>query len=291
MATTMPRTAKAARRPKRRRFPARAAVTALAGAAALAALAMHPPEVRLETYLPLEYVRVEGDIWNLDADEFRKALLPYLRGGYLAADLKGIEAEARAFAWIDTARVARIWPDTVAIQVEEQKPVALWGQDSLLNDRGERFTPPSVAAYERLPRLSGPDGQEKLTLGTLRALNAKLEPEGMRIAALSLSPRRAWTAQLEGGMEIVFGKQDPMAAMQRLLSLLPRLGEERVAAIQKLDLRYPNGFAVVWKPADEAPVLPAAPLAEPKAAADVGIHPGLEPGITGIIKASNSLNG
>jgi cell division protein FtsQ len=55
-------------------------------------------------------------------------------------------------------------------------------------------------------------------------------------------------------MEIVFGSQDPLAATDRLLTLLPQLGEGRVATIKKLDLRYPNGFSVVWKP--ELPIPP-----------------------------------
>ncbi len=239
------------RKKPKRRFPIARLVAVLAGIAVVGVLAPKLRELRLETYLPMNYVRIEGAIWNLDMNEFRKALLPYTHGGYFSADMRGIEAEARSFAWVDKARVARIWPDTLVIRIEEQKPVARWDEDSLLNDRGERFSPPSVAAYPRLPRLSGPAGQEKLVLGTLRALNAKLQPRHPRIESLRLSKRRAWVAQLEGGMEIVFGNQDPLAAMERLLSLLPRLGEERIAAIQKLDLRYPNGFSVVWKPDPE----------------------------------------
>lgn len=249
----MPRNGK---QPKRRHIPLRW-LAFLALAAGISALwVMKPPKFRLEVYLPMNYVRIEGAIWNLEPEAFKRALLPYTQGGYFSADLQEIETEAKRFAWVDKVRIARAWPDTLIIRVEEQQPVARWEHDSLLNDRGERFTPPSVAAYQDLPGLSGPEGQEKLVLGTLRALNARLESRRMRIEALSLSKRRAWVAQLAGGMEIVFGHQDPLAAMERLLSYLPRLGEDRVADIQKLDLRYPNGFAVIWKPPQEAPSEP-----------------------------------
>lgn len=250
----MPRISRNRNRPKRRRIPIIRLLIALGGLTALGILASKLGEVRLETYLPMGYIRVEGAIWNLDMETFERALAPYTHSGYFATDMEAIETEAKAFAWVDKVRVARIWPDTLVVHIVEQKPIARWDRDSLLNDRGERFTPPSVAEYQRLPMLSGPEGQEKLVLGTLRALNAKLERRHLRIVTLSLSKRRAWVARLENGMEIVFGHQDPLAAMERVLSLLPRLGEDRIADIQKLDLRYPNGFSVVWKPPEmEAP--------------------------------------
>jgi len=220
---------------------------------ALVLVAAKLSQNRLETYLPMKYVRVEGSIWNLDMDAFEQTLAPYTHSGYFSTDMERIETEAKTFAWVDRVRVERLWPDTLVVRIEEQKPIARWDGDSLLNDRGERFTPPSVADYQHLPRLSGPEGQEKLVLGTLRALNAKLERRNLRIVTLSLSKRRAWVARLENGVEIVFGHQDPLAALERTLSLLPRLGEDRIAAIQKLDLRYPNGFSVIWKPLEPEP--------------------------------------
>lgn len=213
---------------------------------------------RFNTFLPIRYIRVEGDIWNLDADEFRRALLIRVQaGGYFSIDLEGIEAAVREFAWIDDVRVARIWPDTLSLWVAEQQPAARWGEDSLLNVRGERFAPRNAAFLDHLPLLSGPPGQEKQVLGMLRAMNERLQPRHLRVEALQLSKRRAWKARLKGGTEIVFGKQDPLVAVDRLLSLLPQLGEERIQAIQKVDLRYPNGFSVIWKP--EA-LLPLEPL-------------------------------
>ncbi|MGZ8246497.1 MAG: cell division protein FtsQ/DivIB [Methylomagnum sp.] len=208
---------------------------------------------RLKSALPIEYVRVEGPVWHLDAEEFRGALMSQVRLNYFMADLDGIEATAKQFAWVDKAQAARVWPNTLVVRVEEQHPIARWDEDSLLNDRGERFTPKDVTAFGALPQLSGPPGQEKQVLGMMYALNAKLQARWLRIESLRLSKRLAWVARLEGGMEVVFGNQDPLAAMDRLLALLPRLGEDRIADIQKLDLRYPNGFSVVWKPEPQAP--------------------------------------
>ena len=247
---------KTRRSPKRRRLPVLRILAATAGMVSLGLLAWKLSGVRLETYLPMSYVRVEGTIWNLEMEAFEKAMKPYVRGGYFAVDMEAIESEAKAFSWIDKVRVARGWPDTLIIHIEEQKPVARWDKDSLLNDRGESFTPPSVINDPHLPRLSGPEGQEKLVLGTLRALSAKLEPRRLSVTALSLSKRRSWVAEIENGIEVIFGRQDPLVAMERLLTLLPHLGENRMTEMQKLDLRYPNGFSVVWRPPEpETPIV------------------------------------
>lgn len=207
---------------------------------------------RLENILPIQYVRVEGAIWNLDTEAFQQAVMPHAQRGYFSVDLKAIEAAAGAFAWIDRVETNRAWPDTIVLRIVEHTPVARWNEDSLLNEQGKSFTPPNAGDFTRLPSLAGPPGHEAEVLGMMRQLDAKLEPREMRVAALRLSKRLAWEAELEGGLEIVFGNQDPLAATVRLLALLPalteQLGQDRIAAIRRLDLRYPNGFSVVWKP-------------------------------------------
>jgi cell division protein FtsQ len=244
------------RTPKRK--PKRWPVRLLLIPVAAVALWMAAPHIdlgtaRIRNVMPVEFVRVEGAIWNLDPEEFRRAVMPRVQGGSFMMDLKSIEAVAGAFAWIDRVEATRVWPDTLVLRIVEQKPVARWGEHGLLNEQGQSFTPPNAADFTQLPLLAGPSGQEKEVLGMMRALNVKLKSRQMRIETLRLSKRLAWEAQLEGGMEIVFGNQDPLAAMDRLLALLPQLGEERIAAIRKLDLRYPNGFSVVWKPENPPP--------------------------------------
>lgn len=243
-------------RRSRRRAPPLRFLSKLLAVALLVLLASRIDAGRLAGWMPVAYLRVEGAVWNLDPDQFHAALLPYARGGYLLADLDGLEAEAKRFAWVDSVRVARVWPDTLVVRVEEQKPVARWGEAGLLNERGEPFVPPALNVYASLPRLAGPDGQERHMLGMMRALNLKLRSRSMQVEELRLSKRLAWVAQLDGDVQIVFGNQDPLAALGRLLALLPQLGEERIAAIWKLDLRYPNGFSVVWRPEPEAPPEP-----------------------------------
>jgi cell division protein FtsQ len=216
---------------------------------ALAAAAVLQTDVeKLKALYPVRQVRVEGPLWNSDAEAFRGVLAPLTRTGLFNVDLAGIEAAVKAMPWTDRVEVARAWPDTVVVRLVEHEPVARWGENGLLNRRGESFAPPNAADYAHLPRLSGPPGQEKPVLAMLEALSRKFESRQLRIEGLSLSTRRAWVAQLAGNLEIVYGKKDPLAATDRLLTLLPQLGEEGIAGLARVDLRYSNGFAVIWKP-------------------------------------------
>ena len=233
--------------PRSRQMPVRASF--FLGVAALCAFAAISIDFStLKGFMPIRYVRVEGEIRNLDAEAFERALLPLTQVGYLLVDMRGIEDAAKSFPWLDRVQVTRLWPDTLLLKIVEQKPVARTHDGSLINDRGTRFSPGNIQAYASLPMLDGPPGQEKQLLNTLYRLNRTLKQKGMRVDALRLTGRRAWSARLTSGMEIEFGKQDPVRALERLLGLLPRLGEARTAALQKVDLRYPNGFAVIFRP-------------------------------------------
>jgi cell division protein FtsQ len=203
---------------------------------------------KIYTSLPIRYVRVEGELLRLNPNLIKQAIEKHVNKGYLMMNLNEIEFAAKQDPWVDRVKVNRVWPDTLELQVDEQIPVARWSKDSLLNIRGEPFQAMDRHEFTGLPALDGPPGQEKMMLKMIRILDQKLASQNVKVEGLFLSNRRAWTAKLSGGTEIIFGTQDPVSSLERLISLLPRLARNRITSIQKLDLRYPNGFAVVWKP-------------------------------------------
>jgi cell division protein FtsQ len=200
-------------------------------------------------WAPVRYVRVEGDILNLEPEKFRQALMPAVSRGYFSLDISEIEGVARSFAWIDRVHISRLWPDTVGVSVSEHKPVVRWGAKALLNQRGERFAPAELDAFAALPQLEGPPGTEGAVLSVLDGLNEKLKGDDLRVTWLGLNKRRAWAAKLSNGTEVRFGTQDPVKMLDWFLALVPKLGEDKLARMQRVDLRYRSGFAMVLKPA------------------------------------------
>lgn len=199
-------------------------------------------------FFPIRFVRIEGEIENVDAQRLRTAVLSTVNTGFFSLPIADVETAARSYPWVDKVQVVRLWPDTLVLRISEQKPVARWGDHDLINQRGERFAPDRADSFGELPMIVGPAGKEKHLLGLINALNNRLRNRGLSVTYLDMSKRRACIVRLNSGMEVHFGRQDPVKSLDRFLELVPQIGAERMAAVQRVDLRYPNGFAVVWKP-------------------------------------------
>ena len=53
---------------------------------------------------------------------------------------------------------------------------------------------------------------------------------------------------LTNGMHFQLGRIDPLKKVEKFLKTRELIGVERMNAISMIDMRYPNGFAVTWKP-------------------------------------------
>lgn len=230
---------------------------ALAGAVGVACAIWRFADNEMRTAYPVRYVRIESAAMHLNEAEFTEAIAPLIRTGVFGVDLNAVAAAAASFAWVERVRAVRRWPDTLILQLREHRPVARWNEDSLLSDRGTRFEPPDLQGFSDLPRLYGRAGQEADVLDVWRKMNELLRPRNWRVTMLSSNFRQSWTARLSDGKELILGRQDPLASVSRLLTMLPELGPRQTAAIRKIDLRYRNGFAVVWRFEQESEPEPA----------------------------------
>lgn len=198
-------------------------------------------------FFPIAFVRVEGEIENLDLNKFEQTLKPFVSRGYFTLKMGEITAAVQSFAWVEKVRVDRIWPDTLNISIKEHEPVARWGEKALLDQNSVRFAPENLETFADLPVIYGQPGMEAYLLEMLGTLNAKLEPRKVKVATLDLSKRRAWVVKLDNGLEIHFGRQEPVEALERFLEWIPELGEDAFYRMKRVDLRYSNGFAIVKK--------------------------------------------
>lgn len=198
-------------------------------------------------WMPVRYVRVEGAFQYIAKDTIKRVLAEQVMHGFYNADLQQIQAAVKALPWADQVEVQRIWPDALKVRVSEQRPVARWGERSLLNNQGELFVPDNVDEFAQLPLITGPDGQERKLLEVMKGLSVALRDRAMALKEFVVNERRAWKVVLTSGLEIKLGRKMPLENMQRFLKTVELLGEERVAMMATVDLRYPNGYAVTWK--------------------------------------------
>ena len=202
--------------------------------------------------LPIRYVRTEGVFQYLSKEELKEALMPLVTTSIFDADMQQIHATVAKLPWVKSVAVERVWPDTIDIKVHERKAYVRWGEKGLLTEYGELFMPNNVDQFQSLLLVEGPKEQEAKTLEIMKGVRIALEDQALDLAEFSINDREAWTIKLKTGLEIVLGSTGQLNKLQRFLDTLPILGQEKIAAMQVVDLRYPNGYAVSWKPDIEA---------------------------------------
>ncbi|MGB5439162.1 MAG: cell division protein FtsQ/DivIB [Gammaproteobacteria bacterium] len=201
---------------------------------------------------PLNVVEVKGDFRYLDREQLEKSIAAHTEGGFFTVDVAAICAAAEQLPWVYQAKVQRIWPDSLRLQIEEQQPIARWGKQGFLNRFGESFISDEPAAADELPALAGPAGQESRVLEQFQLVSGLLAPLGMKISRLELDGRRAWHLQTERGVQLELGRVNVWQRLQRLVQAYPAVFEGRLDELQHIDLRYSNGFSVYWRQAAPA---------------------------------------
>lgn len=193
--------------------------------------------------VPLERVRIDGELRHTGRELLRRTLAGELRGSFFSLDLEAVRAAVEALPWISRASVRRVWPGTLVVHIEEREALARWGDQAVVSPGGEVFEPEPQSVPEGLARLSGPQQNAPEVVDRYRWMRRRLAQQGLEIAQLRLSRRHAWSVQLRGGLWLHLGNRDLERRMERFLAHFPRLDEQR--GLVQVDLRYSNGFAVL----------------------------------------------
>lgn len=198
--------------------------------------------------LPIKRVLIEGDLHHLARADLMSAIQPHAEAGFFRVDLNRLEDSVRTLPWVAAVSARRAWPDALLVRVREQVPIARWGSEALLNSRGEIFQPIGGELPDGLPLLFGPKGRERYLIGQFHAASQMLRGDGLGLKALVEDERRAWYMVLDNGIPVALGRNRPEDKVRRFVRIYPRALAEKVDKIAGVDMRYPNGFAVAWKP-------------------------------------------
>jgi cell division protein FtsQ len=193
-------------------------------------------------------VAVEGRFQRVSPVDVEQAVKHRLLGaGLVTVQLAQVRRAIQTIPWVDTATVQRVWPRGLRVFVVEQVAAARWGENGLLNTRGELFMSEARHIPPELPRLSGPPGTEAQVAQRYFALQGRLVEAGMRLTAVRLDARGAWEFDLDNGVTARFGRRQLDERIERFFASALKLISQRSQEISYIDLRYTNGFAVGWK--------------------------------------------
>jgi len=190
---------------------------------------------------PLHEVKVNGELKHVTREQVQFITTRALKGNFFTLDLNKTRRTFEKLPWVRNVNVRRRWPDRLEVTLEEHQVLARWGNAALVNVQGELF---QAASDQQLPVFTGPDDGVQEVARQYLAFKQQLEPIKHQPVQVSLTPRRAWQVKLDDGLVVELGRDQVAQRMDKFVKVYDRTLGRLNRAINYVDLRYPNGFAV-----------------------------------------------
>lgn len=225
------------------------AVYVIAAFALMAAAVLWIARVPLFT---IRTIQLDGELSRNSVNTIRANAMPALKGNFFSLDLQRARQAFEAVPWVRQAVVRRIWPDRLAVRLEEHHAAALWegedGNERLVNSHGEVFEA-NIGDVEEdgLPALSGPEGRSDEMLSMYLRLHDVFGRLDLELRRLHLSGRGSWRAELDSGatVELGRGREDEVVARsERFARTLAQVTSRYQQPLLYADLRHADGYAV-----------------------------------------------
>ena len=204
-------------------------------------------------WFAIRAVQLDGELERNNVLTVRANAAPRLAGSFFSIDLQRTKAAFESVPWVRRAVVRRVFPDRLAVRIEEHRPAAYWrgadgSEERLVNSFGEVFDVNlGDVEDEDLPALEGPVGSAPAMLAMLR----RLQPVWRRIDAdcdvLALSGRGSWRAELANGATVELGRgseDEIVARTERFVRTLHQVTGRYRAPLEYADLRHTDGYAL-----------------------------------------------
>jgi cell division protein FtsQ len=204
--------------------------------------------------LRLQTVRLDGASPEASADILRAASLE--RGvPLLGVDLAAARRRVEQVGWVKSAKVVRLFPDTVAIEVDERRLMAVWQHDghaSVVDVAGVVAPEADPARFTNLPLVVGEGAN--VAAAQILPLVAAHGRLAQRLDALVRVDDRRWDLRLKDGGIVQLPATDEEAALIRL-DQLDQQSRILDLGFARIDLRDPEMVAVRPRPAPAAGVV------------------------------------
>lgn len=217
-------------------------------AAVIAALIAGIAALSMVLDQPIQRVLISGSFQRVLPGDIERAVKDRVRTqGLVSVDLDAVKRAVASLPWVDTASVQRAWPRALQVTVVEQVAAARWGENGLLNTRGELFASAATHIPPELARLSGPIGTQAIVAARYLAAQGRLVEAGLHLTALRLDERGAWELDLADGITVRLGSRQVDERFERFMITAIKLIAQRADDIAYVDMRYSNGFAIGWR--------------------------------------------
>ncbi len=178
---------------------------------------------------------------HVSESQVRLSLQGVFPNGFIYLDISEVKNRLMLMPMVAQVEVEKVWPETLKITIQEEQPVAIWNAKNMLSHSGNVL--PLALAELRLPKLQGSEGESRLVMQHFQLFSHWGKRHQLNLTGLSNSTS-GWLLSFEDQVGIWL---DSTRAMQGLQQLERVLQQFKINRIQRIDMRYEQGFAVAWK--------------------------------------------
>lgn len=197
--------------------------------------------------LPIQRVDWQSEFRYLDRNELQALIEPHVQTNLYLLDEVTLESELESHPWIRAVSLRKAWPDELLLNVEEQLPIAFWGEGQLLNQFGEIFTAELPEKLGEFPLIYSPKNNGRAMAERFISMSRSMNRLGLKIAELTEDDSGAWSMKLHDGQDVMIGRKEQEKRIKRFGVGYTQSLRSRFSEIRSVDLRYTNGFAIEWK--------------------------------------------
>jgi cell division protein FtsQ len=204
---------------------------------------------------PISRVSFVGDFRHIEKSELQAQVSPFIGKNFFAIDLQKLEKALRGVDWVSDVSISRRWPETLQVNVKEQRLIASWNDKAWVTSDLTVVEMPGLE-MKGVPLWSAPDGTQTLVQLRYQQFSDLLNDIGLRIERLTYSQRGAWklvsySRERNEQLEIQLGRREMTERLYRFVNAYAGTLGKLPQRIVSIDLRYPNGFAVKWTKTEE----------------------------------------
>ena len=195
----------------------------------------------------IDRVVINGEFNYLSERDVIDLIDENVQTGFLTLNLPDLNRKIVEQDWIRSSSIRRSWPATLIVNIEEEIPVARWGEKQLLNNVGDYINVINKDSVSHLPVIFSQAGDTKEIIKIYQLISELLGPVGLRIDEVESDNAGSWTLTVLSDITIILGRDQLVEKLQRLQSVWMTELSSQEKNINVIDLRYPNVLAVRWK--------------------------------------------
>ena len=194
-----------------------------------------------------------GGVEGSSVAEVEQAVASVGRGHILLTDIRAVSDAVEELSWVKSARVTRVWPDALRIDIDRYRAVAIWEDGRLVASDGRLFTAndESIERLAQMPLFTGDPSYSAQAAAYLPAFREAVAGMKARLKSVNVSFRGSWSVTAESqtmpSVTIELGRAfttaTPVEKLKRVVKHYGYLCRVMQGYPQKIDARYRDAFA------------------------------------------------